>query len=348
MEEKFSLSKAFKSYKKERTENGGISLSPPVLIIDMMALFKMHFFGNDTTTNGGTLIGGSVGVLNAIPSLVKRFNANSVYCIFDGEKNSEKRRMIYEDYKKGRGNKNKNIRSIHLTASQLDENEKVQMTSMVEVIKGLPVHIISIKGLEADDVIGYLCKKFFSEDDSKRIIVSSDKDFVQLIDEKTSLYNIRKKEIINIHNVNKLWDIPRENILYLRCVEGDSSDAITGVKGVKFKTLVKIFPEIQTTKFESIDHFCESIQEKKSELSSSTAGKSLLSSEKIIRRNFRLMQLHSPEMPTFSEMKILDLAREPLSDIMNFYSVERFIQHNRITDLINVTALRNLFKVLIK
>lgn len=347
-EEKFSLSKAFKSYKKDKETGVGLSLSPPILILDMMAIFKSHFFVNDTTTEAGTLIGGSVGVLNSIPKFVNKFNACKVICVFDGENNADKRRMIYEGYKAGRGNKSKNIQSIHLTAKQLEENETVQMTTMVEVIKGLPVQIVSVKGLEADDVIGYLCKTYYKDKDYKKIIVSSDKDFIQLIDNKTSFYDIRKKNIININNVNSIWDVPLQNIIYVRCIEGDTSDNINGVRGVKLKTLIKIFPEIQTQFIESIDHFWNLIEEKEKYLNTSKAGKSLLSSEKIIRRNYRLMQLSAPEMPNFSEMKIIDLMNVPISDMLNFYRVERFIQNNRITHLINVKALKNLFQILLK
>lgn len=345
--EKFSLSKSFKNYKKEKEMGLGLSLTPPILILDMMAIFKSHFFVNDTTTEAGTLIGGSVGVLNFIPKMVNKFNACKVICVFDGENNADKRRMIYEGYKAGRGNKSKNIQSIHLSAKQLEENETVQMTTMVEIIKGLPVQIVSVKGLEADDVIGYLCKTYYKDDDYKKIIVSSDKDFIQLIDDKTSFYDIRKKQIINVNNVNTLWDVPLKNIIYVRCVEGDASDNINGVQGVKLKTLIKLLPEIQNQYIDSIDHFCELIQEKKDVLNASKAGKSLLSSEKIIRRNYRLMQLFSPEMPSFSEMKIIDLMKVPKSDMLNFYRVERFIQTNRITHLINVQQLKNLFQILL-
>jgi 5'-3' exonuclease len=329
--------------RKYEQEKAGVHTLPPVLILDMMAIFKSHFFANETTTEHGMLVGGVTGVLKNITSLISLFKANKIICVFDGENNTERRRAIYEDYKKGRGNKKHTIRYITLSEEEVAQNEHRQIRTLVEILKGLPVEIVVASGLEADDVIGYLAKKYYRDTNGVRVIVSSDKDMLQLVDAHTQFYNIRKRELVGLHNISDYWDVPVDNFVIVRAIEGDASDNITGVKGIKIKTLLKILPEIQTTKFVGIDDFWSYIGSKAEHLATSKAGQVLLESEQIVRRNFKIMQLSDPDIPAYSEMTILELLRAPKPTSVDFYRVEKFIHENHLSDVINVDGLRSLF-----
>lgn len=334
--------KAFLNAKKALPNSGALH-KPPTLIIDVMSLFKTHMYANDTTTQHGLLLGGTVGFLKALPRLVQSFQANKVICVFDGERNADKRKSIYEDYKKGRGNKGASIRYITMTPEEFKQNEHQQMIALVSVLKGLPVEIVVVSDLEADDIIGYLCKQYYKDEDGVRVIVSSDKDFLQLIDENTHLYNIRKKETVTLANIHEYWDAPVANFALIRAIEGDASDNIKGVDKVKLKTLQKLLPEVSSRRFLDVDEFCAYIKENEELLSKSVGGRNLLQSEDIIRRNYRIMQLTNPEISPHSEMLLLGLMKAPKSTSLEFYRVERFIRDNHLSGTIDTGSLKYLF-----
>jgi 5'-3' exonuclease len=98
------------------------------------------------------------------------------------------------------------------------------------------------KVMEADDVISWICKN----EKGKKIIVTSDQDFWQLIDEDISVYNAIKKVEINQTNFNQHSPVFQDQFLIYKCFIGDVSDNIGGVRGigkVRAKRLLENWPE---------------------------------------------------------------------------------------------------------
>ena len=70
--------------------------------------------------------------------------------------------------------------------------------------------------------------------------MSSDKDFVQLVDDRVHIWNPIRKLLLTPENVESIYKIPAHNYLTYRILDGDQSDNIKGVRGIGLKTLQKI------------------------------------------------------------------------------------------------------------
>jgi len=84
-----------------------------------------------------------------------------------------------------------------------EESESItnQMERLIQYLQSLPVSLIVIDGIEADDVMGYLAQKYEGTAETKRVtIMSADQDFLQLVSNKVNVYSPTKKKIYNIDN----------------------------------------------------------------------------------------------------------------------------------------------------
>ena len=125
-----------------------------------------------------------------------------------------------------------------------DETEKEafarQLGALKEAMEFLPLKQVAVQYLEADDVIAYMCKNTIK--DRKKIIVSTDRDYLQLVDENTSVFRpVKTKtnkqgEFIDLEWMHQKENIHPPNYALLKAVVGDKSDNIQGVKGIGEKT----------------------------------------------------------------------------------------------------------------
>lgn len=128
---------------------------------------------------------------------------------------------------------NPNVQNFRKDLVKYKENRKRvnldELFECIEIIIEL-TNTIGIKtiypwNLEADDVIAYLAKNL----NGSKIIVSSDKDLLQLIDDNVSIYNTTKNNIINKENFRSFTGIELPNFLLYKCILGDKSDNISGL-----------------------------------------------------------------------------------------------------------------------
>ena len=92
--------------------------------------------------------------------------------------------------------------------------------------------------------------------------MSTDKDFLQLVNDTTIVWSPTKKKIYNRKSVFEEYGIDAKNILVYRVLDGDKSDNIPGVYGCGIKTLIKRFPEITEQKEISVDDLFELTEQK--------------------------------------------------------------------------------------
>lgn len=188
----------------------------------------------------GDPIGGLTSVLHALKRICELTKPNSVVIVFDGEGGSLKRREIYKEYKQQR--KPLKMRTNYLDAADKEQNVHFQFNKLLELLECLPVHVIRLKNVEADDVIGYLCSHY---PEDQRIIASGDKDYYQLLNDKTIIYSANKKILLTTKDCINEFGIHPNNFALAKALVGDKSDNIHGVKGLGFKTLVKLFPAMK-------------------------------------------------------------------------------------------------------
>ena len=162
-----------------------------VLLIDGLNTFIRVFSAIPTTNEDGVHIGGIVGFLRSIGYTINMVRPTRTIIVFDGKGVSNRRRKIFPQYKMGRKMSHRLNRTHDFLTR--DEEKKMmvfQLNRIVEYLECLPVTIINMDNIEADDVIGYCAKHIFKG--SKSTIMSTDKDFLQLVDENIKVYSPTK------------------------------------------------------------------------------------------------------------------------------------------------------------
>ena len=166
----------------------------PVIYIDGLNVFMRHFAANPTKSLNGNLCGAIVGFLRNIEHLSAKFNPQKIVVAWEGG-GSLRRRSIDPDYKNGRRPVRLNRSSYYSDIPDTSENRNNQLKILIEILYETPVTQIYVSDCEADDVISYLTKT--KNVDHEKIIVTSDKDYYQLLDENTKIWSPNKKILID-------------------------------------------------------------------------------------------------------------------------------------------------------
>ena len=204
------------------------------ILVDGDNLFKIGFHGVRELFVAGNHIGGIYHFLNTLRKQLVDNEYDKVVVFWDGKHNSQTRRNLYPAYKLNRNN--------NMTEEKL-ESYFFQKNRVKQYLEEIFVRQIEIDGNESDDLIAYYCQ--ISTDEHK-MIFSSDKDLLQLIDETTSVYSPLQKFIYQNGDLVKFGNfyIPHQNILVAKIFLGDQSDNIQGIKQLGEKTFIKNFPEV--------------------------------------------------------------------------------------------------------
>jgi 5'-3' exonuclease len=152
--------------------------------------------------------------LNAIYSYVNKYKPDKTIAVWDEKLDYQvnKRKTEFADYK---GN-----RSSDSTPHENNGHIKMMLACL-----GIPS--IFPRELEADDIVAYICKK----NEGKKVIVSVDQDFLQLVDDETILFDpIRKKEFI-ISKFEEMTGTAFNDWMTVKCLRGDKSDNVPGIPG---------------------------------------------------------------------------------------------------------------------
>ena len=263
--------------------------SKPVLFIDLLNLYCRSFASVPLTNDNGEHVGGVYGSLNALQSYIKRFEPSECIIAWEGSQSGERRRKKLKEYKEGR--KMVGMRRGFTTS---DRDEKEAFARQLELLKAsldhLPMKQVAVKYLEADDAIAYMAKKVI---DKKSIIITTDRDYLQLVDENISVFRpVKTKEnptgeMIDLEWMHKKENIHPYNYALLKAIVGDKSDNITGVKGIGEKTARKDIHLLWSAHEEfDIDDLFEWLLGRKEK-----KYQKYLDNEELIRLNYKIVQL---------------------------------------------------------
>mgnify|MGYP003121718309 FL=1 len=166
------------------------------------------------------------------------------------------------------------------------------------------------------------------KENEQAVVMSTDKDFLQLVDDTTIVWSPTKKKLYNKELVKEEYGIESKNLLLYRVLDGDTSDNIPGVHGCGIKTLVKRFPEITEDKKLSVDDLLRLAEEKKGKIK---IYDEILNSKEQILMNEELMQLHDPDISGNIKMSILDRFDEEVNPI-NKLDIMKVLVKYKVTD----------------
>lgn len=211
-----------------------------ILIIDGLNTFIRNWAVVPQMNLNGEHVGGVVGFLRSVKSLIRDAKPTRCIVVWDGKGGSQKRRGIYAEYKAGRKPRVNREYDFGESPEQSHRDLQAQYAKAKAYTELLGITQIEIEGIEADDVIGYLCRSVYQDTD--KVVVSTDRDFLQLVDRHTLVYSPTKKLYFTANVVKEIHHVIPENFIYLKALMGDGSDNIKGIKGIGEKTAVKLFP----------------------------------------------------------------------------------------------------------
>jgi len=278
----------------------------PVIVIDGLNCFIRHFMVNEAVSGYSDPIGGVVGFLRFLDFMLARFAPGKVVVVWENGGASPRRRHICPTYKESSGKFLKNIKDSAAadksTKGMLKgdtENKVKQLSLLYKLLKKTPVHQIFIKDTECDDIIGYLIKYEFARENRLKLIISSDKDFYQLLgDPDIKIYDPARKVTVDENYVLEKFGITPNNFCLARTMQGDPSDNIEGVPGIGFKTIVKRFQGFADASVDlTIDQVLDQCRTLTEGVKKPSKGlQTILQCESIMRRNWKLMYLTSSNL----------------------------------------------------
>lgn len=219
-----------------------------VLIIDGLNLFLRTFSVNGSLNERGVPVGGLIGFLKSLAYTIREITPTRVIIVFDGAGGSYRRRKLHPEYK---ANRKPSKRITRWDAFRSIEDEKAameaQFSRLLEYLDCLPLDVITMDNIEADDTIAYAAQNILTE--GEIVIMSTDRDFLQLVDGRITVWSPIKRIFYTPEKILEEFKVPPYNFLTYKILLGDTSDNIEGVKGLGPKKIPKIFPDIVDKKF---------------------------------------------------------------------------------------------------
>lgn len=222
-----------------------------ILVDGNNLLFRSYYAtaysGQMMRNSKGFPTNGLYGFVNMINKILSEESPSYMMVAFDVGKTF--RHEKYDDYKGGR--------------SETPDELKMQFPVAKELLSMMGIKYLEMPGYEADDIIGTFAKMIDEDNDYEGLIVSSDKDLLQLISDKVTVKLLKSKDYIMMDKTNFVdtYGLEPVRMIDLKGLMGDASDNIPGVRGIGEKTALKLLHE-----YDTIDNIYSHIDEVKGAL----------------------------------------------------------------------------------
>tara|TARA_E500000318_G_scaffold111631_1_gene130977 strand:+ start:6500 stop:7525 length:1026 start_codon:yes stop_codon:yes gene_type:complete len=296
----------------------GLKETPPrelndhILVVDAMNMLIRSFSLLKAMNPQGHHIGGLVGFLRSLGYVVRVFDPTRVIIVWDGKGGSGNRQNINPDYKAQRANTRITHWGLYDTKAEETEALIGQLYRVQDYLECLPIHQIMMEKLEADDIIAHIAKQASNSKVKKCTIVSSDKDFLQLIDETVEVYAPVKKKTFSKKNILQELGVHPENYNLVKALVGDNSDNLAGVKGLGIKTIIKEFPKLITDSNLTLDYIYDVCEQK---LENKKIFSKVLHEWNKVENNFKMMDLHESVLDSKEKSFILELLKSSVPNL---------------------------------
>jgi len=297
-----------------------------VLLVDGYNTFIRCFAAIPTLNDNGLHTGGVSGFLKSVGYAIKLIQPDRCIIVFDGPGGSMYRRKIFPEYKAHRKTKvrlNRIYEDNHTDLGSEDQALKRQLQRTVAYLHNLPVNMLSLDNVEADDTMAF-CSHYLQE--SNINIMSADKDFLQLVSDRVKVWSPSKKRFYGPSEVVSEYGIHPYNFAIFRALDGDVSDNIPGIPGCGLKTIIKAFPfliEPRKVLLEEIYKYCE-VNRTKLKIY-----EKVLADKPTVERNYELMQLHETQLTTHAQVHVMDILNNPVPK-MNRIEFSKLITEDRM------------------
>lgn len=233
---------------------GDVIMKKVILVDGNNLLFRSYYAtaytGNVMRNSKGFPTNGLYGFVNMMNKIINEENPEYMLVAFDIGKTF--RHEKYQEYKDGR--------------SETPDDLKMQFPVAKDLLTAMGIKYLEVVGYEADDIIGTFAKMVDNDDDYEGLIVSSDKDLLQLISNDVKVKLLKTKDYIMMDHDTFVdtYEIEPIRMIDLKGLMGDSSDNIPGVKGIGEKTAIKLLKQYDTIEnlYEHIDELKGAVKNK--------------------------------------------------------------------------------------
>lgn len=305
---------AYDSILRNLKETPPRALNDHILLIDGMNTLIRSFSLLKAMNPTGTHVGGLVGFLRSLGYVTRIFDPTRVIVVWDGKGGSGNRQNIDPNYKAQRATSRITHWGLYDTKEEETEALIGQLFRVQDYLECLPIHQIGMEKLEADDIMAYLAKRA-SNAGKKVTIVSSDKDFFQLIDKNVEVYAPVKKKTFTIDNIKEEIGVLPQNYNIVKALLGDNSDNLPGVKGLGIKTILsewKSFAYDTNASLQDVWDHCET------QLDTDKPKKifaKIIHEWDRVMTNFQLMDLHNTALDEKEIEYVEEVLKEPVPDL---------------------------------
>jgi len=331
----------FKKLQEEK-ENGPSDVNDHIMVFDGLNTFIRAFGATPSTNEDGEHIGGITGFLFSIGKAIRDFRPSRCVIVFDGRGGSARRKKIYGDYKGNRANKTRLRRHDHQQFATIEDEQEAmryQFSRLVSYLDNLPVTFLSIDGIEADDTIAYIAQMY--EEVSKKVtIVSTDRDFYQLISPTLQVWSPIKKKMYDEAALIEEFGVHPNNYVIYRTFTGDNSDNIPGVAGIGPKTILKAFPELADSTVFTLEDLVAKCNNKIA-LNETKNYNKVLASYDTIEKNYRLMNIKLLNIPAQNCSTIRGIMQQPIPGLNKMEFQRLFMEDKMWTTMKNLPEWLN-------
>jgi DNA polymerase-1 len=205
-----------------------------LILIDGSAYIFRAYYGLPPMNRAdGTPINAVFGFTNMLVKLIEDYREDKMIVVFDAARENF-RNKIFKEYKANRG--------------ETPEDLIPQFEIIRECVDAFNIPQIEIEGFEADDIIATYCQ-LAEKQKIESIIVSSDKDLMQLVNKNITMLDPMKNKRIDIDQVIEKFGLPPEKVIQIQALTGDKVDNIPGAPGIGPKTalhLIEEFGDVQS------------------------------------------------------------------------------------------------------
>ena len=334
-----------KEVEREHEQGTGSSKDSHLMIIDGLNTFIRVFSAVPALNDDGDHIGGVTGFLRSIAANIRQHKPTRCVIVFDGKGGSRRRKDLFPNYKANRANKTAFNRYQEF-ASLEDEQDsmKRQFGRLIQYLNCLPITTLSIDNVEADDIMAYIANEIYTKDDNRATIVSTDRDFLQLVNNRISVWSPIKKKMYTPSVMQEEFGFSPKNYLLYRSFIGDKSDNIPGLKGVGPKSLIKYFPMFT----EDREILVQEIVEYATNVDKKYKVHELVSNNKeLLELNYKLMQLKEVDINGNAKMLTLDKVKGDIDKLNTYEFKKMFMQDKMYTVIKDLDSwLKNSFNAL--
>jgi len=276
-----------------------------IFLLDAYTLiFRAYyaFIKNPRINSKGVNTSAIFGFVNTLLDVIQRERPSHIAVSFDSSAKTF-RHDIFPSYK--------------ATREATPEDIKNSVPYIREILKAMNIPIFEVPGYEADDVIGSLAKKF-AEKGYEVFMMTSDKDYCQLVDKNVYIYKPGRSgsdvEILGVPEVLKLFEVSHPlQVIDVLGLWGDSSDNIPGAPGIGEKTAKKLIKE-----FGSIENLINQADRLQGKIKDT-----ILSNKEQILLSKKLVTIQT-NVPLTIDEKRLELSKPDLNKIVEIFEELEF------------------------